>query len=292
MQCVLYNMPYQYLDTHCHLNFKDFKDDADEVIARTLANGTAMVIAGSEYRTSKRAIAYAEKYPSGVYAAIGVHPIHLFESLAENHGDEGDYAFQTRGEEFDYQKYLELGQSKKVVAVGETGLDYYHLPLNQNLELLKDKQKEILRAHLQLAKELGVPAIIHCREAHDDLYPLLKEWRENNIRDLRPWGVIHCFSGDLSLAEKYISLGLMISFTGIITFSSKQDELIRKIPLEKIMIETDTPYLTPPPFRGKRNEPGYVKYVAQKIGELRGLSSEAVGEITLDNGRKFFSLNI
>lgn len=285
-------MPYHYIDTHCHLNFKDFKDDADEVIARTLSSGTAMIIVASEYRTAQRAIEYAEKYPSGVYAAIGVHPIHLDQVLAENHGAEGDYAFQTRGEEFDYQKYLALGKNKKVVAVGETGLDYYHLDKDKDLETLKKKQKEVFLAHLKLAQELKVPAIIHCREAHADLYPLLEKFKKENILDSKPWGVIHCFSGDLALAEKYLGLGLLISFTGIITFSSNWDEVIRQIPLEKIMIETDSPYLSPPPFRGKRNEPSRVQYIAKRIGEIKGMSAEAVGEATLNTACQFFSLDL
>ena len=284
-------MKYNYIDTHCHLNFKDFKDDADEVIAKTLAANTAMIIIGSELKTSARAIDYAQRY-EGVYAAIGLHPIHLTEALAENHDENGDYSFKARGEEFDYQKYLELGKNLKVVAIGETGLDYYHLAKDQDIAEQKEKQKEVFIKQLELARELKVSVIIHCREAHADLYPILKSFQEKYALREKAWGVIHCFSGDLELANKYIDLGLMISFTGIITFAKQWDEVIKALPLEKMMIETDTPYLTPVPFRGQRNEPINVKYVAEKIGGLKNLSGEEVGEITLNNAQNFFGLNL
>lgn len=283
-------MNYQYIDTHCHLNFKDFQEDADQALDRSLAAKTAVIIVGSETKTSKRAIDRAQKHPNGVYAAIGLHPIHLEQALVENHSEEGDYAFQSRGEEFNYQEYLDLGKSPKVVAIGEVGLDYYHLNPNKDADLQKQKQKEVFIQQLDLAQELNLPVIIHCREAHDDLYPLLQDYQAKNGLGKKPWGVIHCFSGDLNLARKYIDLGLLISFTGIITFSHQWDEVIKEIPLEKMMIETDSPYLTPVPLRGKRNEPAYVQYVAKKIGEVKGLSQEEVGKKTTANAQKFFRI--
>jgi len=282
-------MDYNYIDTHCHLNFKDFKDDAPELIAKTLATKTAMIIVGSEFKTSARAIEYAKEY-DGVYAAIGLHPIHLTEALAENHDENGDYSFKARGEEFDYQKYLELGKNKKVVAIGETGLDYYHLDKEQDIAAQKEKQKEVFIKQLELARELKVPVIIHCREAHDDLYQILKSWQEKNSLGEKPWGVIHCFSGDLELANKYIALGLMISFTGLITFAKNWDEVIRNFPIENMMIETDSPYMAPIPFRGTRNEPKNVREVARRMGMLKSLSMEDVGALTYKNAQMIFKI--
>jgi TatD DNase family protein len=281
------------IDTHCHLNFKDFKDDADEVITRTLAGETDMILVGSEFKTSSRAVDYTNKYDSGVYAAIGLHPIHLENVLAENHDENGDYKFVTHAEEFNYDAYYNLAkENKKVVAIGEIGLDYFHIDKNQDTAAVKEKQRTILKQLLLLAHNLDLPVIIHCREAHEDLLPLLKEFKEKYKKDdKREWGVIHCFSGDEALAREYIVLGLKISFTGLITFAHNWDEVIKNIPLEKIMIETDAPYMAPIPYRGKRNEPLYVRYVAEKIAELKGLKFEEVAEKTYQNAKDLFGID-
>ncbi|MFA4942234.1 MAG: TatD family hydrolase [Patescibacteria group bacterium] len=253
-----------YIDTHCHLNFKDFRDDADEVISRSLQNNTQMILVGSEQKTSKRAVDYADKYPAGVYVAIGLHPIHLEDISVKNDSAEGKYEFESRAEEFDYDYYYQLAfGNKKVVAIGEIGLDYYHLPPDKNIPEVKEKQRAVLKELLLLAHNLDLPVIIHCREAHEDLLPLLADFYKQYKKDSgREWGVIHCFSGDQKLAEEYQKLNLMISFTGLITFNKNWDEVIKNFPLEKIMIETDAPYMSPNPLRGKRNEPINVKYVA------------------------------
>jgi len=280
------------IDTHCHLNFKDFKADADEVIRRTLEGQTAMILVGAEFKTSSRAIDYANKYDTGVYAAIGLHPIHLENILAENHDENGDYKFVTRAEEFDYDAYYNLAQNnKKVVAIGEIGLDYFHIAKSQDEASVKEKQKATFKKILLLAHNLDLPVIIHCREAHEDLLPILKEFKENYKKDDgREWGVIHCFSGDEALAREYIKLGFKISFTGLITFAHNWDEVIKNIPLDKIMTETDSPYMTPVPYRGKRNEPLYVKQVVEKIAELKGLKFEEVAEKTYQNARELFRI--
>jgi len=283
---------FKLIDTHCHLNFKDFKEDADEVIARTLAGETAMILVGAEFKTSQRAVEYANKYESGVYAAIGLHPIHLENILAENHDENGDYKFVTRAEEFDYDKYYNLArQNKKVVAIGEIGLEYFHIDNNNDVEAVKQKQKKVFKELLVLAHNLDLPVIIHCREAHQDLLPILQEFKNEYKKDaLGEWGVIHCFSGDAKLAAEYLKLGLLISFTGLITFAHTWDEVIKNIPLEKIMTETDSPYMAPIPYRGKRNEPLYVRYVAEKIAELKGLKYEEVAGTTLKNAERLFKL--
>ena len=159
--------------------------------------------------------------------------------------------------------------------------------------LIKQKQQQVLLQQLLLARQLDLPVIIHCRQAHEDMLALLQDFKKvyaNLIPTDRPWGVIHCFSGDEDLAWQYFSLGFLISFTGLITFSQSWDDLIRKVPIEKIMIETDSPYMTPEPYRGHRNEPVLVQYVAQRIAEIKNLKIERVAEITSETARKFFRI--
>jgi TatD DNase family protein len=276
------------IDTHAHVNFTAFKDDGDEVIKRALAAGTWLVNVGSQYDTSRRAAEYAKKYELGVWAAVALHPIHLKgrKIVAEVDPDEM-IEFQTQEEKFDAQKYRALAEEAKVVAIGETGLDYYHLDPGQEAEQ-KVLQKESFLAHLKLAKELGKPVIIHCREAHQDLLEILKAQIPDGQN--RSPGVIHSFSGRLSQAEQYLALGFYLSFNGIITFARDYDKVIGQMPLERLLLETDCPYLTPVPFRGQRNEPLYVKYVAEKISELRGISFEELADITTQNARKLFRI--
>ncbi len=282
-----------FIDTHSHLNFKAFNHDADEVIRRSLASDTWMVVVGTEFKTSRLALDLANKYEKGVYAAVGLHPIHLEEVVAENKGDDGDYSFKTKAEEFSYDNYEKLAKFEKTVAIGEIGLDYYHINLDGNVSATKAKQQEIFKEQLKLARSLNLPVIIHCRQAHDDMVKVLKEFKVEN-KDLfsgnKPWGVMHCFSGDEDLAWQYFSLGLIISFTGLITFSQRWDDLIRKMPPDKFMIETDSPFMTPEPHRGKRNEPVLVKGVAGRIAEIRNLSLDRVADISSKNARDFFRI--
>ena len=281
------------IDTHAHVNFADFKEDADEVIRRALDNDTWMILVGSEYKTSTRALNYANKYQKGVYAAVGLHPTHLEDQRVENNTDEGKYNFVTRAEDFYYDNYEKLAKFEKVVAIGEIGLDYYHIDPTKDAREIKQKQQQVMLQQLLLARQLDLPVIIHCRQAHDDLLALLQDFRKvyaNIIPNDRPWGVIHCFSGDEDLAWEYFGLGLLISFTGLITFSQTWDDLIRKVPIEKIMIETDSPYLAPVPYRGKLNQPAYVKHVAEEIALLRGISVAEVGRQTSENFARLFNL--
>jgi len=278
-----------YIDTHAHVNFNNFIKDADDVIRRSLESNTWLINVGAEYKTSRRALDIANKYDKGVYAAVGLHPIHLEPIRAQ--GD--DYDFSSKAEEFNYEAYLRLAKTKKVVAIGEIGLDYYHIDPSQDVEAIKQKQKQTFVEQYKLARELDLPIIIHCRDAHDDMIIMLKELKKKHqdlISKDSPWGVMHCFSGDEDLAWQYFSLGLLISFTGVITFSRRWDDLVRKVPLEKIMIETDCPFMTPEPFRGKRNEPVFVKYVAARIAEIKNLSLDKVAEITTVNAKQFFKI--
>ncbi|MFZ4632383.1 MAG: TatD family hydrolase [Patescibacteria group bacterium] len=282
-----------FIDTHAHVNFAAFRDDAEEVIRRSLDNDTWMILVGSEFKTSNRALHYANKYERGVYAAIGLHPIHLEETLVDSQEEGNEYSFTPRHEVFDYGSYEKLAKFEKVVAIGEIGLDYYHLDPTKDVNLVKKKQHEVFAQQLLLARSLDKPVIIHCRQAHDDLMEILQEFKKEYghiIPNDRPWGVIHCFSGDEDLAWKYFKLGLLISFTGLITFSKQWDDLIRKIPLDKIMIETDTPYMTPEPYRGQRNEPVLVQYVAKRIADIKSLKIEKVAEVTTRTARELFRI--
>lgn len=279
------------IDTHAHINFNAYKDDSDEVIRRSLGENTWMILVGAEYKTSKRALEYANKYEKGVYAAVGLHPVHLEEVRARD--EKGEYDFTTRAEEFNYENYEKIAKFEKVIAIGEIGLDYYHIKQGGDTREIKALQKKVFLEQVRLALNLELPVIIHCRQAHDDMIQILTDYKQKN-KDFfpkdKPWGVMHCFSGDEDLAWKYFNLGLMISFTGIITFSQQWDNLIRKIPDNKFMVETDCPFMTPEPYRGQRNEPKLVKYVANRISEIRYTSLEKIEEITTNNAKYLFNI--
>lgn len=279
------------LDSHAHVNFNAFKDDGEAVIKRSLEAGVGMILVGSEAKTSKRAIDYANRYDRGVWAAVGLHPTHLFAARVQ--GD--DYDFVTSGEQFDTEVYGKLADFSKVVAIGEIGLDYYHLEqFAAEPEQIKKKQKQVLSQQLTLAAQKELPVLIHCRDAHIDLLPFLQDFRREYRQLLpagRPWGVVHCFSGNESLANEYFAIGLLISFTGLITFCHDWDHLIKKMPADKFLVETDCPFLTPAPFRGQRNEPGLVSLAAERIAQIKGWSLDRVAETTTDNARHLFNID-
>ncbi len=277
------------IDTHCHLNFQAFKKDIAEVIDRAKQAGVFKIInVGSQWDTSERAVKLAGEYDN-LYAAIGLHPIHLYEQEV----DEEEIHFKTRTEVFDPVKYAELARVSdgKVVAIGECGLDYYRFPKKENPQEVKQKQQELFRQHLDLAGELDLPIIIHCRDGYDDLLKILREWRGTG-GEVR--GVAHCFLGTQEQAGKLLDLGFLLSFTGIITFKNTSPELLKVVkqtPLDKIMVETDAPYLAPQVYRGLRCEPAYVVEVAKKIAELKNLDFDEVARVTTQNTNQFFSLS-
>jgi len=252
------------IDTHAHLNFEAFKNDFEMVIKRAQSSGVAGIInVGSNLETSRRALEIAQKFP-GVFAAVGLHPIHV------------------KDEQFDENAFLKLAQNPKVVAIGETGLDYYHDKSAAEL------QKEIFQKHINIASQVGKPLIVHSREANDDIVSLLI------AQDLSLRGVFHCFPGDLPMAKLVLDLGFYLSFTGLITFSKNYANLqvAEEVPLEKIMVETDCPYLTPEPHRGQRNEPAYVVEVASKIAEIKKISLVEVTDQTTKNAVNLFKLDL
>jgi len=273
------------IDTHAHLNFNAYRADLHKVIQRSLQSFVWLINVGSQYETSKKAVKIAEQYEKGVYASIGLHPIHLDTGLVKIKNDNEETLIKTREESFNSQKYKELNRSKKVVAVGEIGLDYWYKPkTKRKQEEFKNRQKEALIKQLELAKELNLPVIFHCRMAHDDLLKTLKL----QVPNFKFRGVIHCFTGNWQQAERYLAMGLYLGFNGII-FKLDLAEIIKKTPLEKILIETDCPYLTPPLMEG-RNEPLYLKYVAERIAEIKKKSYKEIAEITTRSAKKLFNL--
>jgi TatD DNase family protein len=241
------------IDSHSHLNFNAFDNDYDEVIKKCLSEDIWMINVGSKYSTSQKAVEIALKYDN-IYAAIGLHPIHAKE------------------EEFDKDKYLELAKIEKVKAIGEIGLDYF-----RDYGEFKDKQKDIFTKQLDLAKELDLPVIIHCRKAHDDVLEILKNY---NLR-----GVIHCFTGTWKQAQKYLDLGFYLGINGIM-YKLDLKEVIEKAPLNKILLETDCPYLG----KEERNEPTFVRQIAKEIARIKAISFEEVAENTSQNTKILFML--
>lgn len=290
-------MDLKFIDTHCHVHFQAYKDDMDAVVQRSLDAGVGMITVGTQSTTSKNGIELAEKY-EGVWCTIGLHPNHLHaqEFFDDNElapgqqevpGD-GPAHIKTRAERFDWDYYRELAKHPKVVAIGEFGLDYYRVPPGIDLEALKQDQKAQAGEQLRFATEVNKPVVIHCRDAHADQAELLRE--EIARGGLERRGVIHCFTGTAEEAAVYGELGFYVSFTGIVTFGKNVMEAAKAIPLEQILIETDSPYLTPAPHRGKRNEPMFVEQVAQKIADLKGVTREEVARVTTLNAQKLFRL--
>jgi len=254
-----------YIDTHAHLTFSEFQNDLTEVIARARSARIETIInIALDDISLKRSLRLAEEYPDLLFTAAGIHPQEASE------WDDNSYRY-----------FKELLTAKKIIAVGETGLDYFY-----KLSPV-EKQQEVFRNFLRLGQEADRPVIIHSRDAAADTINILQQENKGRLK-----AVLHCFTGDTALAEAALDMGLYISFTGNITFpkAEKIRQAARDIPLERIMIETDCPFLAPQDYRGKRNEPAYVIKVAEKIAEIRKITTEEVAIATTTNSRRFFGL--
>ncbi len=254
----------QLIDSHCHLNLSAFNDDVGAVVQRAHAAGVEkMIVIGTNMADSIKAIELAHQYPN-IYATIGIHP----------HDSKN-------ADEAGYERFKALATDPKVVAYGEIGLDFFrdHSP--------KPVQRREFARQLNLAGELGLPVIIHDRDAHREVYDIIRS--EEGYRN---GGVIHCFSADFSWAKRFVDLGFAISLPGTITFpkSHIQREVAEKLSLDDLLIETDAPFLAPIPYRGKRNEPAYVGYVAEAIAKLRKLDPAEVAATTSANSRRVFNI--
>jgi TatD DNase family protein len=255
------------IDSHAHLDFPQFDSDREQVIVRARGSGiTAIINVGADLQSSKNSIELAERYPF-IFAAVGIHP-HDAKTLDEPA----------------LQELQNMARHPRVVAIGEIGLDYY-----RDLSP-RDKQQEAFERQLDLAHTFDLPFIIHDRDAHDDIMSVLEE-RTTESRPLR--GVLHCFSGGVSMAQRALDIGLHISVGGPVTFRNARQlpEVVRQVPLSRLLLETDCPYLTPAPHRGKRNEPAYVLLVAQAVAALKEISLAEVQRVTTQNVRELFGLN-
>jgi len=268
-------MTLQFIDTHCHLNFSQFDPDRDAVVQRALDAGVVTIINPAiDISTSEQAIALAHTYPP-VFAQVGVHPNSAQEVI-----------------EGGLQRLRDLLRDERVVAVGEIGLDY-HWDVHPH-----DLQQQAFRMQLDVAAEAGLPAVIHSRKAQADTLAILQAWAAEVDRGQvplsdRPFkGVWHSFQGDMDLARRVLDLNMCISLGGPVTFKNARDlhALVRLLPLEGLVLETDAPYLSPHPFRGKRNEPGRISLVAEAVASLQGVPLSQVAEVTTANARACFGL--
>ncbi len=252
------------IDVHAHLEMPDFRSDLEEVIQRAKQAGVEYIFTvGTEEQDWKRAVEIAQSYPS-VYAVLGVHP--------------------HNASEFDDRAILllkELCRSEKVKAYGEIGLDFY-----RDLSP-RDVQVKSFRQQIEVAKELKLPIVVHDRDAHTEILEILKSQKAEECG-----GILHCFSGDYEMASACIEMGFCISIPGTITFKNaeKLQEVVRRLPLESLLVETDAPFLTPVPFRGRRNEPSFVRYTAEKIASLKNVSFEELADATTRNARRLYGL--
>ncbi|SDY98933.1 TatD DNase family protein [Proteiniborus ethanoligenes] len=252
------------IDSHAHLDDKRFDKDRDKIIKDLKNHGVQIVInPGADVASSVKAVSMAKEYEN-IYAAVGVHP-HDAKTMDNT----------------TIQLLSSLANNEKVIAIGEIGLDYHY----DNSP--RDVQKEWFVEQIRLAKKLKLPIIIHEREASQDMYNILKQETDENLT-----GVLHCYSGSLEMAREYLKMGYYISFAGPITFNNARisKEVAKSIPLDRILIETDSPYLSPEPRRGRRNEPLNVRYVAAMIAELRGISFDEVARVTSANTKKLFQI--
>lgn len=276
----------QLYDTHAHVNLAAFKEDYKEIIKQAQQAAVIINNVGTQKDTSKKAFDLAKEFDN-VYAVVGLHPVHTISQEV----DEEESHFISREEEFDYAYYKALAVDPKVVGIGECGLDYYRLPSDKTLEQVKATQKEAFLQQIKLAKELDKALVIHCRtqkgsdDAYEDILEILRLEKPTRFE-------IHSFTSNWTIAEKFLELGGYIGLNGIITFdkSGVLKEVVKNCPLERMVLETDAPYLAPAPYRGKRNLPEYVQYVAKYIAELKGLSFEEVCQKTTSNAKALFKV--
>lgn len=269
----------KYFDAHTHTNFVAYDEDRDDVMKRSLEVGVGMNVVGTQIDTSKSAVALAEKHDN-VWATIGLHPTHTSKSFHDTKElGVGGKEFTSRGEVFDMKVYEKMGRNPKVIAVGECGLDYYRLA-----EDTKKVQQDAFVQQIELANTLGKPLMLHIRNAYEDAIEILKSHAK--VR-----GDVHFFAGDWNTARQFLDLGFTLSFTGVVTFTHDYDEVVRNAPLDMILSETDAPYITPVPYRGRRNEPAYVIETVKALAAIRNEDAEKVRLQLLANASRVFSIS-
>ncbi len=257
------------IDSHAHLDMPAFNRDREEVLKRVRELEIGIIVnAGCDLESSKASLNLAEGYPE-VFATIGFHPQNA-----------------VRLRDCDLPLLAELSRHPKVVAIGEIGLDFYRERAPHQIQL------EALQRQLELAGELNLPVVLHCRRAHEELLSLLTQWRVEPGADDSPRGIIHCFSGDAELAWRYLELGFFISLAGPVTYplSRGMIDLVQRLPLDRLVVETDSPFLTPQRYRGHRNEPAYLPLIVERIAEIRGITVQSLAESTTRNALCLFQL--
>ncbi len=281
-------MSFRYIDTHCHIHFPAYDQDRAEVVSRLRETGGTGILIGTSLANSRGAIALAEK-EEGFWATVGLHPSHV----THPHHDENEGVVEERGVTFEALKAL-AESSKKVVAIGEAGLDIYRATDEEKNGFLT-RQQEVFVVHLEVAEALGLPVVIHCREALRELAVMLRDRKEAGHRDRC---ILHSFTGTWSEAEPLLELGCYVALNGIVTFPPRKgvpeadwlSVVAKNVPDERLLIETDSPYLAPIPHRGERNEPSYVQDVASHLAALRGVTLEELVALTTKNAKSVFSL--
>lgn len=249
-------------DSHAHLDDRKYDLDRDETIAALFQSGVSYFVnIGADLESSESSVALSEKYDF-VYAAVGVHP----------------YDAETVDDQL-VEKLRTMAKNKKVVAIGESGLDYHYEDVD------KEVQKNAFIKHILLANELDMPIIVHNRDSHKDMMDILREYKPKNA-------IIHCYSGSAEMAKEIVKMGYYISFSGTVTFKNakKVQEAVLEVPLDKLLVETDSPYLCPEPERGRRNDPSKIRYTVEKLAEIKGVTFEEMAKITTDNAKKVYNI--
>lgn len=270
------------VDSHCHIQFPEFDKDRDAVIGRARGAGVKMLAIGADFATSQEAVKIAHQYPDDIWATAGFHPNNLNKETMEG-----------KPEVFDAGRLLELAKDERVAAIGECGLEYYRLGSfdEKTTKRIKEVQKQGFVEQIKIAEKLKKPLMIHCRpakgtdDANKDFFGLLKT---ENYK--LKFVVLHFYAGSLEMAKKFAEIGCYFTFGGVITFTRDKDEIVKYLPLDRILLETDAPYVAPEPYRGKRNEPAYVVEVAKKMAEIKGVSFEEAANQTYKNAKEVFGI--
>lgn len=272
----------RFIDTHCHLDSPVYERDLDIVVRHARDEGVEIVTLGNDLETSRRAVEIAERYPTGVYAAVGMHPKHIQGKLVAD------------DKLVDVAAFKELLSHPKVVAIGEAGLDFHEFPTytrsaeeRQLVNRIKLNQRNVFGRFLDLSREFRLPLMLHCRDAYRDMLNMLEAW-DKTTRGFDARGVIHCFSGDWKTARRFFNLGFSISVTGILTHGGYQSEVIRKAPDNSLLIESDCPHMTKLPWSHRRNEPSYLPLVAEAVAAIRGTTIEKISADTTANALRVF----
>ncbi|HMO79056.1 MAG TPA: TatD family hydrolase [Candidatus Paceibacterota bacterium] len=282
----------KYIDIHAHLNFTDFDNDRKEAVERTKKNNVFVINVGTQINTSIDAVLLAEKNQN-MFATIGLHPLYInpfFDSKLPNdsQNDPQSMGFESQGQNFQKDRFIPLLKNPKVVGIGECGLDFFRI--SAKVADFKKSQIDNFKKQIEFAVEFDKPIMIHCRDAYDEIFQILSEYKKTAGQKLR--GDLHFFAGSIEDARNFLDLGFDISFTGVITFAPQYFELVKFVPLDRIHAETDCPYVAPVPYRGKRNEPTFVIEVVKKIAEIKAQPIEVVSEQLISNAKKLFNLPI